>query len=345
MKLTGRTAAGFFTRPDPACPALLIYGPDAMRVALKRKQVIDAALTSDDQDPADMRLTRLSPADLRGEPGALSDAMRAQGFFDSGGRRVVHLEGALDAQIKAVETALDDWRPGDAFVVITAGNLTKRSKLRKLFETHPKALIAAIYADPPSRAEIEATTAKAGLRNIPGPMMTDLVALAQTLDPGDFAQTMEKLALYKLGDDTPLNASDLAAIAPLSTEAGLDDLTALVAEGQDARLGKTLHRLADQGVAPVAICIALTRHFRLLHGLASDPGGPEQGAGRMRPPLFGPGRDKAVRQASRWGQTRLDEALRLLLDTDLALRSGGQTAPQGALVERAVFRLCFMARR
>lgn len=345
MKLTGRGAAGFFSRPDPACPAVLIYGPDAMRTAMRRKQLVDALLGDAGDGPADMRLTRLSPADLKGEPAALADAMRSQGFFDTGGQRVVHLEGALDAQVKAVEIALEDWQPGDAVLVITAGNLSKGAKLRKLFEGHRKAVAAAVYADPPSRAEIEEVIVRAGLRDVPAPAMDELGTLAHTLDPGDFARTVEKLALYKLNDPGPVSAEDIAAIAPLSTETGIDDLIGQAADGQDAALGRTFRRLSAQGVTPVAICIAATRHFRLLHGLASDPAGPEQGAGRMRPPLFGPRRDRAIRQARRWGPRRLDEALSLLLDTDLALRGGGLTAPQAALVERALFKLCFMGKR
>ncbi|MCE8468645.1 DNA polymerase III subunit delta, partial [Rhodovulum sulfidophilum] len=42
MKLSPRDAAGYFARPDPDRPGLLIYGNDAMRVALKRQQVIAA---------------------------------------------------------------------------------------------------------------------------------------------------------------------------------------------------------------------------------------------------------------------------------------------------------------
>ena len=44
MKLTPRDAKPYFARPDPARTGLLIYGGDAMRVALKRQQVIAALI-------------------------------------------------------------------------------------------------------------------------------------------------------------------------------------------------------------------------------------------------------------------------------------------------------------
>ena len=37
MKLSAREASGYFAKPDPDKTGLLIYGEDAMRVALKRR--------------------------------------------------------------------------------------------------------------------------------------------------------------------------------------------------------------------------------------------------------------------------------------------------------------------
>lgn len=341
MKLSPRDAPGYFARPDPGRAGLLIYGPDAMRVALKRAEVTAAIVGPEGE--AEMRLTRLSPADLRGDPAALGDATRAAGFFP--GPRVVLVDAAPDPLAKAVKSALEEWQKGDAQIVLTAGNLSKGSALRKLFEAHPNVYSAAIYADPPSRAEIDAILARAGLSNLAGPAMTDLSALAATLDPGDFAQTVEKLALYKLDDPAPVTPDDIAAIAPLSTEAGLDDLLDVVAEARTDRLWPTLRRLTDQGVAPVTLCIGATRHFRTLHAIAAHPGGASEGINRLRPPVFGPRRNKMQRQAQHWGMARLEEALCLLVDTDLTLRGGSATAPPGAVMERALFRLTFLGRR
>ena len=96
---------------------------------------------------------------------------------------------------------------------------------------------------------------------------------------------------------------------------------------------------------PVTLLIFGARHFRVLYTLASSPGGPAQGIGRLRPPIFGPRRDRMLRQAQAWTPERLEAALRLLMDTDLALRSAGQKAPARALVERAFVRLAHLARR
>ncbi|MBU3260382.1 DNA polymerase III subunit delta [Roseovarius sp. PS-C2] len=341
MKLSGRDAPGYFARPESQRTGLLIYGSDGMRVALRRQEVI-AALVGP-QGEEEMRLTRIPAADLRKDPAMLLDAIKAQGFFP--GPRVAFVEDATDALAQIVTDALTDWREGDAQVVVTAGQLKASSKLRKLFENHPNAYAAAIYDDPPSRAEIEAILAKSGLRDVGGDAMRDLTALARELDPGDFRQTMEKLALYKLDDGAPVSSEDIAACAPGSTEADLDDVLHIVAEARSGEIGPVMKRLRAQGVQPVSLCISATRHFRTLYAAASDPGGAAQGIGRVRPPVFGPRRDRMLRQAQQWGADRLEQALTLLTDTDLQLRSAGQHAPDMALVERTLIRLAMLAAR
>ena len=89
----------------------------------------------------------------------------------------------------------------------------------------------------------------------------------------------------------------------------------------------------------------MMRHFRTLYAAAAAPGGPNEGINRVRPPVYGPRRDRMVRQAQNWGADKLQDALSLITDTDLKLRSAGQHAPAMALVERAMIRLAMMGAR
>ena len=68
-------------------------------------------------------------------------------------------------------------------------------------------------------------------------------------------------------------------------------------------------RLEAQGTAAVTLLIMAVRHFRALHTAASDPGGVGQGMGRLRPPVFGPRRDRMSRQAQGWGMYRLEQGI------------------------------------
>lgn len=340
MKLAARDVARYCARPEADRAGLLLFGTDAMRVALRRQEVVAALLGPNGEE--EMRLTRMQASEMRKDPAALVDALKAQGFFP--GPRVALVEDATNSHAPVIEAALADWQPGDATLVVTAGNLAPRGALRKLFEGHPNAYAGGIYDDPPSRAEIETILSRAGLDRVDPAAMSDIVGLAQVLDPGDFRQTIEKLALYKLGESEPVSPADVAVAAPASTEAGIDDLLMLVADGRPGEIGPLLRRLEAQGVAPVGLCIGATRHFRQLHQAASAPGGAARGIAGLRPPVHFKLRDRMVRQAERWGVQKLETALSLLIDTDLRLRSSADV-PRMALMERTLIRLASMGGR
>ncbi|NHB75840.1 DNA polymerase III subunit delta [Rhodobacter calidifons] len=337
MILKGAEAARYCAKPDPGRAGLLIFGADAMRVALKRQDAI-AALVGP-QGEAEMRLTRISGADLRKDGSLLLDAIKAVGFFP--GPRVAFVEDATDGLSDPIATALKEWKPGDAVIVVTAGGLTGKSALKTLFEKHPNAVSIGLYDDPPSREEIEDALKKAGLTDIDREAMTDLTTLARALDPGDFRQTLEKIALYKFNDPTPLTPADVAAMAPATIEAEIDDLIDAVAEARSTAIGPLFRRLEGQGVQPVTICIGALRHFRILHAAATDPAGPAAGIQKARVSFRQ--KDAMGRQAGQWGARALESAMAILLETDLTLRSTSK-APGMALMERALIRIA-MTRR
>lgn len=340
MKLSAREAPGYFAKPDPKKTGLLIFGSDAMRVALRRKQVVNGLIGPAGEE--EMRLTRISAAELRKDPALLSDGIKAQSFFP--GPRVTLVEEATDGLAKVITAALSDWQDGDAQLVVTAGSLNARSSLRKLFEGHPNAFSVGLYDDPPSRAEVEAAMGEVGLGDVDGNAMQDIIGLSQSLGPGDFRQTLEKLALYKMGQGSPVSSDDVIACMPASVEAALDDVLNCVAEARQDQVGPILRKLEAQGVQPVGLCIGTMRHFRALHAAASDPGGAAAGMSRLRPPVFGPRRDRMIRQAQKWGVQRLEQALQVLTETDLQLRSSAK-APQMALAERSLIRLAMLGGR
>jgi DNA polymerase-3 subunit delta len=336
MKLTGRDAARFLAKPDRAVAGVLLFGADPMRVALKRAALVEALIGPD--GAAEMRLERIAAADLRREPALVLDALKATGFF--AGPRAVLVEEAGDAAAPVLTAALADWRDGDATLVVAAGDLKPASALRKAFEAARSAVAIGVYDDPPGRDEIEAALAAAGLGRADREGFAAVEALAQALDPGDFAQFVAKLALYKRGDPAPLAPADVEACAPAAGEAEVDALVALAADGEAGQLAAAFRRL---GGSPTTLTIAAGRHFRTLHAAALSPEGVEAGLGRARPPVFGPRRARMAAQARAYGVGKLEQALGLIVDAELTLRSS-RPVPGAAVAERLLVRLAMLRR-
>ena len=332
MKLAGAEARRYLAKPDPAKAALVIFGEDAMRVALKRAEAV-LALGGPHAD-GEMRLTRIPAADLRKDGAALLDAIKASSFFP--GARVVVVEDATDGLTATLQTSFDAWRPGDANIVVTAGNLTGKSTLKTMAEKHFAVMCIGLYDDPPTREEIEAELNRAGLSQVPGDAMAELLTLSRALDPGDFRQTLEKIALYKFQDPLPLTPAEIAALAPATMETEAEELLDAVAELQMGSIGPILRRLEGQGVLPVTLCIAGLRHFTTLHLMSTDPEGPASGFAKARG--FFKRRDRMMKQAGSWTTRQIEKALSLLVETDLTLRSSSR-APAMAVMERTLIRI------
>ena len=211
-----------------------------------------------------------------------------------------------------------------------------------MFEKHLRAGCIGLYDNPPTREEIESELAKAGLKQIDSTAMADLSALAREIDPGDFRQTLEKISLYKFNDPSPLTSAEVAALAPATIEAEVDDLLHAVANRQAGTIGPLIRRLEGQGINPVTLCIGALRHFRSLHTANTDPGGIASGLMKVR--AFGLRRDAMQRQAQSWTVPQLETALGELVETDLTLRSTSR-APAMAVIERCLLRIAMSKRR
>ena len=339
MKLAGGQAAAFLAKPNVGKSAVLLYGMDAMRVSLKRQQLIKALVGR--QAEEEMRLTRIDAKDLRKEPSLALDGIKAQGFFP--GPRVVFVEGAGEGLTSILKMVLEEWGEDDATMVVTSNSLNARSKLRKAFESDPRAVAIGIYDDPPGRLEIERLAKEAKLKDLPSGVTEMLLQLARTLDPGELHQTIEKLGLYKFGDDTPINGEDIDNCSPTTSDANLEEATYAIAEGRTGDVVLTLKRLLGQGVNPTTLCVAVTRHFRTLYAAATHLQGPETALTRARPPVFGPRKDRLARQVRRLGANKIEKALTELMNTDLQLRSS-QKSPEMAWIERTFIRIAMLER-
>ncbi|HUS56046.1 MAG TPA: DNA polymerase III subunit delta [Thermohalobaculum sp.] len=347
MKLAGARAAAFCAHPDAkvlgGLAGVLLHGPDAGLLALRRRELVDFLTEGDD-----LRLTRLEPGMALKAPAEIDAALRTRGFFP--GRRVVLIEGARDTLAGPMKEILAENGPGDsaedAFLLVTAEGLTARSTLRKLFEGGGSRLASlALYPEPPGEAELAALLSQAGLSDGLTPeALQDLAAVAAQIDRGALLQLIEKITVYSLDRCEALDQEGLAPLLPMAADSELDRLVEAVAQGQAEAVGPLIGRLSASGVGATGMLIATGRHFRQLLGLAAARDGIEAALGRLRPPAFGPRGQALAAQARRWGPQRLESANRLLFQTDRTLRSPGDR-PDRALVERCLIRLAMMVAR
>ncbi|MEM1343845.1 MAG: DNA polymerase III subunit delta [Pseudomonadota bacterium] len=344
MKLSAAAAARFAANPDPRLLGVLLHGPDPALIALHRRDLIPRLTEGDD-----LRLTRLDAETARRAPAEIDTGLRARGFFP--GRRVLLIEGAKDSLASALTVALEGLTTEDAYLVVTASGITTKGALHRLFEKGAGFAAAGLYPDQAGQDDPVALLSALGCRARPDEgARAALLELAASLDPGCLRQTLNALALYASDAET-LSAEDVEALAPLQpgaasgSDSTVEALLAAVAGGAPERVPALLARLSAAGTAPSTTILSMGRHLRQLLTLALAPGGPRSGVERLRPPVFGPRRDRLVGEAELWRAGRAETGLRLIHACELALRRAGPASarPERALAERCLIRLAMIA--
>ena len=247
MKLTSRDTDLFFRSPPKRITGVLIYGNDHMQVSDKRQQLIKSLLGSTADE--EMRLARISRENLKKAPEQAIDLCKAQGFFP--GERAVLIEEANETIADTIIKAVEEWKDGDATIVVTAGSLKPSSTLRKFFEQKKNTFAVPIYDNPITKFDVQEIIAESGLQNITQEGFAQLAKLASDLQPGDFKQTIAKLALYKLKDETPIIPQDIINCSPNSNEAEIDEILNVMLAGNEFKVSQILGRLSSQGTLPV----------------------------------------------------------------------------------------------
>ncbi|SMF09121.1 DNA polymerase III, delta subunit [Tistlia consotensis] len=338
MQVKPQQADALIKAPPPALRALLLYGPDSGLVR-ERGRAARIAVLGEGDDP--FRLSELSGGDLKDDPTRLADEAAALSF--TGGRRVVVLRDLTDAQARLVQDFLKDL-PGEALVVVEAGDLPRRSALVKAFESAgAEAAAVACYRDEArdlGRVIDESLTAN-GLAASP-----DARAYLAANLGGDrllTRQELDKLALYLAGGadgSRRVEIDDVLAVIGDSAALSLDDLAFSVASGDLPGVDRALKRSLQEGVTVVGLLRAVARHFQRLHlavGLAAEGGDPDAALKKLRPPVFWKQAAPFKAQMRLWPPRALGAALGRLLEAEADCKRTG--FPDEALAGRLLLDL------
>jgi DNA polymerase III subunit delta len=338
VRLAPARIAAFLKRPDPEIRAVLLYGPDEGLVR-ERAEAVARSICPDLKDP--FRVADLMASVLAGDPARLSD--EAAQLSLTGGRRVVRVRGAGDALTKLFAGFLES-TPGEAFIVVEAGELPSRSALRRAFEAARSAVAIGCYPDTPRElaAVIRETLAanRVTASRDAGQFLVEHLGGDRLLTRSE----LEKLALYA-GEggrvelaDARLSVSDTAAIE-------LDDAVMAAAEGDPVRVERVLGRVFQQGESAVSIIRALLRHLHRLHVLTAqlaDAAKIDEVLRAARPPIFFKQEDSFRRQLGLWTEARLRPQLDRIAKAELNMKTTG--FPAETICRKAMLAVALAAR-
>jgi DNA polymerase-3 subunit delta len=337
MKITGR-ADSFVTKPDPKMRAVLVYGPDTGLVR-ERLNGLTKAVAGSVDDP--FRVVELPADALRDDPARLRDEAAAMSF--GGGRRVVRIRDAGDSLAELFES-FDEDSVGEALVVVTAGDLGPRSKLRAAFEGAERMAALPCYSD---SADVVEAVARDMLRAAGLQIAPDALSWLVDHLGGDrelSRRELEKLILYKGGSGTVTEEDVLACVGD-TAGFGIDDLMYALADGDQATMQRVYGRLVNEGISPITVLGAVSRHLSRLHetrGRMNEGRNADAAAAALRPPVFFKFKSRFTSQANRWSESLLARGLEIVTEAEMQAKSTDM--PAEAVIERAFMQLAQVGR-
>ncbi len=334
MKITGQAISKMLAKLGTETRAVLLFGQDEALVR-ERSNMIAHQILDNLNDP--FRVSDLAMADVVSDPARLADEAAAMSL--TGGSRLVRLRDATDAATEALATALDQ-TASHSLIIVTAGDLAVKSKLRSLCEGHLQVAAVACYAE-------DARTLAQGLRKraeTQGYTLDQDTAEAIVASAGaerDVAKNeLDKLILFA-GSET--RRLDLVMVNAVCAERGAGEFAELVASVCDGKAGladEHINRLYADGENGIGLLRVVSRRLwqlanaqaAIAEGMSADTCA-ERTLGRMawkEKPAF-------MRQLSRWSAPRLTTALARVMQAE---RDGKQTgADQNLLAARALLAL------
>jgi DNA polymerase III subunit delta len=260
---------------------------------------------------------------IRNDPALLADEASALSLF--GDKRYVRLNFRRDEGLAAVENLLE-LENGANPVIATAGNLTKASKLRKMAESHPRAMAHICYLpeEGTASASVMAFAATLGLKldRSLGARIARYTGQDRKLAKGE----LEKLALYyDASPERPMTV-EVAAFEALSAETGEENVSGLVNQVMGGELrgtGRELVSARDMGVDAIRIVRALQRRVALLSSMRAkvDDGSNAGAVVKANRSIFWKEADDFVKQLGRWPSARLARLNAHLLEVEAKLMS------------------------
>ncbi|UMM63659.1 DNA polymerase III subunit delta [Aristophania vespae] len=256
---------------------LLLYGEDT---GLVRERAAKAArkIVDDFNDP--FRLTRLEGE----EQIRVEEEMSALSLV--GGRRVVWVSGVQDNLVPQLERVVA--LKSDTVLIMEAGSLSPRSKLRNFAEKEPKIASIACYAEE-GRAlsrTISETLLQDNIRIDREALMWLQSRLAS--DRALVRNELEKLRLYAV-PGSALSLDDVRHCVGDSGNASLEDAVYQALAGEFRQADLSLIRALADGAVPVAYARTVLNIIDKLHYvllLEQEGQSRQEAIAGLRPPLF-----------------------------------------------------------
>lgn len=343
MEVKGRQVEAFVKAPPKGLRLALFYGPD-QGLSRERADSVARTVCADPADP--FRIADIPASEIKSDPARLGDEAAAISML--GGRRVVRIRDADHAAAKVIEAFLED-PPGDALVVVEAGDIGKGALTRAVEAAGDAAAVIACYPDEGEdlRSLIVGALKAEGL-SVAADALADLAARLgddRRMTRGE----LSKLALFKGADGErkgQVTREDVEAALGIEAEADLSEIADACGGGDLEVLDDCYARAIAGGETAPGILRTVMMHMQKLHlaaALVDEGMEADKAADKAFPRLLWKRKSSIQRQIRAWTPDTAMRAIEQLAEAEMLTRR--TEIPADAVTGRVLLLIGAQARR
>lgn len=343
MLLQGKQAAAFARKPDPKIWAVLAFSEDEGLASDSGQSLIAAWAGKAHPD-----VTLLDDDTIRKEPALLFDALEAVSLL--GDPRIVRVRTSGDKLAGLLSEAIAEGEKKEdrfsAHLLIEAGSLAKKSKLRAAAEAASRAACLQLFAD--EGVDVEHRV-KQALKDAGVTIGDEALRLFVGDLPGHRLAAnseIEKLALYARGLDRPVSVADVRALCATEFEQTLATAIAATLDGHPAAANAAFDKLALAGTSGITVLRSLQFEVRrMLDAHVRIGEGQTSPNMKLRPPVWQSEWPAYRARLGKWPVRRLTRVLERIYEAEVqAKRAGGSTDPVVRMLMNDLARAAEVAR-
>ena len=325
MLLKGKQATDFARKPKPSVWAVLAFGEDPGLASDAARALIQAWTPKG----TSMDVTTLDDDSIRKDPSLLFDGLEAVSLL--GDPRVIRVRTSGDKIAALLTEAIQKGDSQDGYyaarLVIEAGSLQKRSKLRAAAESAQNTACLQLFADDAGDIEqrVQAALKAEGVQ-----ISEDALAVFVGDLPGHRTlanSEIEKLSLYARGLERPVEVDDIRALSATDVDHNLSAAIRAALDGNPALVHNALDRLAVAGTSGISILRSLQfETLRMLDAQSRIAAGQSNPGMKLRPPVWQSEWGLFGARLRKWPTKRLMRVMERIYEAEQQAKSGSGSA-------------------
>ena len=319
MKIQNFKIDQFCSSLNPISPAILLYGQDYGLISERSSLIIDTFFNNVDAKHNSLNIIDFSNNILLSDPQFLEIEVSSISLLNN--KKIIRIKDASDALYKMLESYFLYSHP-DCLLILLSDSLSPRSKIRKLFESHDKAIILPCYSD----------DKKSILNLIKSSLMKeDIIVDDQGLqlfanylgsDRLITKAEIEKAILYA-GKSKKLDSKDFASFISDQTSLSIDELYDFSLAGNLKEAYRALVKIQKEGTPAIQIIRSFIRQMQSLYNIlnaSSLNSNINSVIDSIRPPIYFKRKNNIKSQAQKWSLQKVYKALLLLESAEISCK-------------------------